>query len=144
MLDIQLLRNDLEGTAERLKARGYALDVRHFQELEQERKGVQMRTQELQAKRNQSSKQIGIAKSKGEDVSATMAEIANVGDELKATEEKLAYIQNHLNDLLMTIPNLPHESVPAGKSTDDNVEVRRWGAPPKFDFVTIIKTFLSC
>ncbi len=134
MLDIQLLRNDLEGTAQRLKARGFDLDMPRFQELEQERKGVQMRTQELQAKRNQSSKQIGIAKSKGEDVSAVMAEVASLGDELKAAEEKLAYIQSHLNDLLMTIPNLPHESVPLGKSEQDNVEVRRVGTPRSFDF----------
>ncbi|OFZ68670.1 MAG: serine--tRNA ligase [Betaproteobacteria bacterium RBG_16_58_11] len=134
MLDVQLLRNDLEGTAQRLKARGFELDLRRFQELEQERKGVQMRTQELQAKRNQSSKQIGIAKSKGEDVSAIMAEVANLGDELKAAEEKLAVIQTYLNDLLMNIPNLPHESVPIGKSETDNVEVRRVGTPRSFDF----------
>ena len=134
MLDIQLLRNDLQGTAQRLKARGFDLDIPRFQELEQERKGVQMRTQELQAKRNQSSKQIGIAKSKGEDISAVMAEVANLGDELKAAEEKLAYIQSHLNDLLMTIPNLPHASVPVGKSEQDNIEVRRVGTPRSFDF----------
>ena len=134
MLDIQLLRNDLQGTAQRLKARGFDLDIPRFQELEQERKGVQMRTQELQAKRNQSSKQIGIAKSKGEDISAVMSEVANLGDELKAAEEKLAYIQSHLNDLLMTIPNLPHASVPVGKSEQDNIEVRRVGTPRSFDF----------
>ena len=134
MLDIQLLRNDLHETAQRLRARGFELDMPHFQELEQERKGVQMRTQELQAKRNQSSKQIGIAKSKGENVSEIMAEVASLGDELKAAEEKLAYIQNHLNDLLMTIPNLPHASVPVGKSELDNVMVRRVGTPRSFDF----------
>ncbi len=134
MLDVLLLRNDLEGTAQRLKVRGFELDVSRFQELEQDRKAVQMRTQELQAKRNQSSKQIGIAKSKGEDVSVIMAEVANLGDELKTAEEKLAVIQSHLNDLLMTIPNLPHESVPIGKSETDNVEVRRVGTPRTFDF----------
>mgnify|MGYP001614917416 CR=1 FL=1 len=134
MLDIQFLRNDLDGTAQRLRARGFELDVRRFQELEQDRKAVQMRTQELQAKRNQSSKQIGIAKSKGEDVAAIMAEVANLGDELKVAEEKLAVIQSQLNELLMTIPNLPHESVPLGKSEADNVEVRRVGTPRKFDF----------
>ncbi|MBI5751316.1 MAG: serine--tRNA ligase [Hydrogenophilales bacterium] len=134
MLDVLLLRNDLDGTAQRLKARGFDLDVNRFQELEQERKAVQVRTQELQAKRNQSSKQIGIAKSKGEDVSAIMAEVASLGDELKAAEEKLAVIQSYLNDLLMTIPNLPHESVPIGKSETDNVEVRRVGTPRIFDF----------
>lgn len=134
MLDVQLLRNDLEGTAQRLKTRGFELDVNRFQELEQERKAIQMRTQELQAKRNQSSKQIGIAKSKGEDISAIMAEVANLGDELKMAEEKLAVIQSYLNDLLMNIPNLPHESVPIGKSETDNVEVRRVGTPRSFDF----------
>ena len=134
MLDVQLLRNDLEGTAQRLKVRGFELDTKRFQELEQERKAVQMRTQELQAKRNQSSKQIGIAKSKGEDVSSIMAEVANLGDELKVAEEKLAVTQTQLNELLMTIPNLPHESVPPGKSETDNVEVRRVGTPRTFDF----------
>ena len=134
MLDIQLLRTALHETAQRLKVRGFELDIPRFQELEQERKSVQMRTQELQAKRNQSSKQIGIAKSKGEDVSEIMAEVASLGDELKAAEEKLAYIQNHLNDLLMTIPNLPHASVPVGKSELDNVMVRRVGTPRSFDF----------
>ncbi len=134
MLDVQLLRNDLDAVAQRLAARGYRLDIVHFQELEQERKSIQIRTQELQAKRNQTSKQIGSAKSKGEDVSAVMAEVANLGDELKAAEEKLAYIQNRLNDLLLTIPNLPHESVPPGKSEADNVEVRRVGTPRSFDF----------
>lgn len=134
MLDVQLLRNDLENTAQRLKARGFDLDVSRFQELEQERKAIQMRTQELQAQRNQSSKQIGIAKSKGEDVSAIMSNVASLGDELKAAEEKLGVIQSHLNDLLMTIPNLPHESVPIGKSEVDNVEIRRVGTPRSFDF----------
>ena len=134
MLDVQLLRNDLEETAQRLKLRGFELDVKRFQGLEQERKSVQMRTQELQAKRNQSSKQIGIAKSKGEDVSSIMAEVANLGDELKVAEEKLAVTQTQLNELLMTIPNLPHESVPPGKSETDNVEVRRVGTPRTFDF----------
>jgi len=134
MLDIQLLRNDLDGAAQRLRARKYELDVTRFQELEQARKAVQMRTQELQAKRNQSSKQIGIAKSKGEDVTAIMAEVASLGDELKAAEEKLAVILSQLNELLMTIPNLPHESVPIGVSETDNVEVRRVGTPRTFDF----------
>ena len=134
MLDIQLLRNDLEGTAQRLKARGFDLDMPRFQELEQERKGVQMRTQELQAKSNAISRQIGYDRVKGKDVSALMAEVAGLGDELKAAKEKLTYIQNHLNDLLMTIPNLPHESVPVGKSEQDNVEVRRVGTPRSFDF----------
>ena len=134
MLDIQLLRNDLEGTAARLASRGYSLDVTAFSALEAERKQVQTRTQELQAKRNATSKQIGMAKAKGEDIGPIMAEVASLGDELKAAEEKLAVVQAQMQDWLQTIPNLPHESVPVGKSEADNVEVRRWGTPKSFDF----------
>ncbi|MHB9117602.1 MAG: serine--tRNA ligase [Burkholderiales bacterium] len=135
MLDIQLLRNDLESVAKRLvEERAYVLDVAHFQALEHERKAIQTRTQELQAKRNQTSKQIGLAKGKGEDVSAIMAEVADLGDELKAAETRLVAVQDQLNDILMGIPNLPHESVPIGKSEEDNVEVRRVGTPRHFDF----------
>ena len=135
MLDIQLLRNDLDGTAARLAARGYTLDTAGFQTFEAERKQLQTRTQELQAIRNASSKQIGMAKAKGEDVSAIMAEIATLGDELKAAETALEALQAPLNTLLMLIPNLPHESVPAGKSDADNVEISRVGTPRAFDFV---------
>ncbi|MBZ0105548.1 MAG: serine--tRNA ligase [Sulfuricella denitrificans] len=134
MLDILLLRSDLENVAKRLASRGFELDASHFQELEQDRKTVQTRTQELQAKRNATSKQIGQAKAKGEDVSAIMAEVANLGDELKAAEEKLGFIQIRMQELLSNIPNLPHESVPVGKSEADNVEVRRVGTPRSFDF----------
>ncbi len=134
MLDIQLLRSDLENVAKRLSSRGFEFDVTHFQELEQDRKLTQTHTQELQAKRNASSKQIGQAKAKGEDISAIMAEVANLGDELKAAEEKLGFIQIRMQELLSGIPNLPHESVPAGKSEADNVEVRRVGTPRSFDF----------
>jgi len=134
MLDIQLLRNDLEGAAARLATRGFDLDTAAFQALENERKAVQTRTQELQAKRNATSKQIGIAKAKGEDVSAIMAEVATIGDELKAGETRLEEIQGKLQDLLSGIPNVPHESTPVGKSEADNVEVRRVGTPRAFDF----------
>ncbi|MDO9190047.1 MAG: serine--tRNA ligase, partial [Sulfurimicrobium sp.] len=134
MLDIQLLRSDLENVAKRLASRGFELDMTHFQELEQDRRLTQTRTQELQARRNASSKQIGQAKAKGEDVSVIMAEVANLGDELKAAEEKLGFIQIRMQELLSGIPNLPHESVPAGKSEADNVEVRRVGTPRSFDF----------
>jgi len=134
MLDIQLLRTDLEGTAQRLAARGFILDTAAFQNLEQERKAIQTRTQELQAKRNATSKQIGQAKAKGEDVSAIMAEVAGLGDELKVAEAQLEKIQAAMQDILLTVPNLPHESVPAGKSEADNVEIRKWGTPRSFDF----------
>lgn len=134
MLDIQLLRNDLDNAATRLAARGFSLDTAAFQALEAERKEVQTRTQELQAKRNATSKQIGIAKSKGEDVAPIMAQVATLGDELKAAEEKLTVIQSQMQALLLTIPNTPHESVPLGKSEADNIEVRRVGTPKTFDF----------
>ncbi|NHR05970.1 serine--tRNA ligase [Chromobacterium haemolyticum] len=134
MLDINLLRNDIEAVAARLAGRGYALDTTAFNQLESERKSLQTRMQELQAKRNASSKQIGVAKGKGEDVSAILAEVATLGDELKAAEQGFDAVQKQLDAWLMSIPNLPHESVPAGKDENDNVEVRRVGAPRQFDF----------
>lgn len=134
MLDIQQLRNDLDNVVTRLAIRGFALDTHAFTALENERKTVQTRTQDLQAKRNATSKQIGIAKSKGEDVAPIMAEVAGLGAQLKADEERLAAIQAELQQLLLNVPNLPHESVPVGKSEEDNVEVRRVGMPRSFDF----------
>ena len=134
MLDIQLLRNDLDAVAVRLASRNVVFDKATFTKLEAERKDVQTRTQDLQAKRNATSKQIGIAKSKGEDASAILAEVATLGDELKAAEDTLAKIQEQMQTLLLNVPNLPHDSVPAGKSEVDNVEVRKWGTPPSFDF----------
>ncbi len=135
MLDIQLLRNDLESIAARLATRGFALDTAKFAQMEAERKDIQTRTQELQAKRNSSSKLIGQAKAKGEDTSAIMAEVANLGDELKQLEAQLERVQHELNTFLSVIPNMPHASVPHGKSEADNVEVRKVGNIPKFDFV---------
>jgi seryl-tRNA synthetase len=134
LLDIQHLRTDLDGVAARLAARGYALDTATFSALEAQRKEAQIRTQELQAKRNATSKQIGMAKARGEDVSFIMAEVATLGDELKAAEEKLAVIQAQMQDWLLNVPNLPHESVPVGKSEADNVELHRWGNPRAFNF----------
>ena len=134
MLDIQLFRTDLEDTAKRLAGRGFQLDVQEFSALENERKAIQVKTQELQAKRNQSSKLIGQAKAKGEDTSAIMAEVATLGDELKAAESQLEGVQTKSQDLLLNVPNLPDASVPTGKSADDNIEVRRWGTPKQFDF----------
>ena len=134
MLDIQQLRNDLDGVAKCLALRGFTLDTSAFQALEGERKTIQTRTQELQAKRNATSKQIGQAKAKGEDVSAIMAEVAHLGDELEAAEVNLEDIQGRMNEILLTIPNLPHETTPTGKSEADNVEMRRVGTPRSFDF----------
>lgn len=134
MLDIQALRNDLDSVVAQLQKRGFAFDAAKFTALEQERKTVQTRTQDLQAKRNNTSKQIGMAKAKGEDVSAIMAEVAGLGDQLKADEARLTELQKELQDMLLNVPNLPHTSVPQGKSEEDNVEVRRIGTPRVFDF----------
>lgn len=134
MLDIQLLRKDISHVAERLKSRGFVLDVAAFELLESQRKEIQSRTEESQAKRNSLSKQIGQLKAKGEDVAAVMAEVSGLGDELKADALRLQEVQDKLNSLLQTIPNLPHESVPLGEDEGGNVEVRRWGTPPVFDF----------
>lgn len=134
MLDIQLLRTDLENVAKRLALRGHAFPVADFNLLEAERKTIQTRTQELQARRNVASKQIGNAKNKGEDVSAILVEVADLGDELKQVETHFEKIQAQLLQLLLDVPNLPHDSVLEGRSETDNREVRRWGAPRTFDF----------
>ncbi len=134
MLDILLLRNNLEVVAKRIASRGTTLDVKQFQTLEQERKTLQTRTQELQAKRNQTSNLIGQAKAKGEDAAAIMVQVANLGDELKTVETRLEMLQAKLQEMLWGIPNLPHESVPFGKSSEDNAEVRKVGALRKFNF----------
>ena len=137
MLDITLLRKDLDAVIERLQLRKNPqpfLDVERFKALEAERKQVQTRTEELQAKRNQLSKQVGMLKGKGEDASAVMAEVGGIADELKAGADKLELIQQELNGMLMGVPNLPHASVPAGADETGNVEVRRWGTPRSFDF----------
>ncbi|ANH68269.1 serine--tRNA ligase [Mitsuaria sp. 7] len=137
MLDITLLRKDLDAVIERLQQRKSPqpfLDVERFKALETDRKQVQIRTEELQAKRNQLSKQVGMLKGKGEDASAVMAEVGGIADELKAGAEKLDAIQVELNTMLMSVPNLPDTSVPAGADETGNVEVRRWGQPREFDF----------
>jgi seryl-tRNA synthetase len=134
MLDIQLLRKDLDGVAQRLAARGYTLDVAALSKLEAERRAIQTRTEELQSRRNSLSKQIGVMKGKGEDTTAIMAEVSGLGDEMKASAVQLDEVQTRLSKLMLEMPNLPHESVPAGANEQDNVEVRRWGAPRKFDF----------
>jgi seryl-tRNA synthetase len=134
MLDIQALRNDLDNVVAKLKSRKFDFDTTKFTALEAERKTVQTRTQELQAKRNNTSKQIGIVKSKGEDVSAIMAEVAGLGEQLKADEARLLELQTELQNLLLNIPNLPHDSVPIGLSEQDNLEVHKVGTPRSFDF----------
>src|SRR5512143_231896 len=134
MLDVNLLRNDLPAVAAGLAKRGVTLDRARFEALEAERKQIQTRTQELQAKRNALSKAIGAAKGKSEDASALLAEVAGLGDETKRLEGELDRVQGALRDFLLDLPNLTHASTPVGKSTDDNVEDRRWGTPRAFDF----------
>ena len=134
MLDIQLLRNDLDAVASRLAQRGYTLDTASFQALEQERKSIQTQTQDLQSRRNQLSRQIGQLKAKGEDATGLMAQVNAQADELKALEQKLADVQARLTEFLQTVPNMPDQSVPVGRSSDDNVEVRKVGTPRTFDF----------
>lgn len=134
MLEIQQLRTDLDNVTRQLAKRGFAFPVEAFNALEAERKIIQTQTQELQAQRNAASKKIGQAKSKGEDASAIMAEVANLGDALKQAEEHLERIQQQLQKILLEVPNLPHASVPEGKDETGNVQIRRWGEPRPFDF----------
>ena len=134
MIDIQLLRANLDAIAARLATRGYVFDKEGFLSLENERKQVQTETQNLQASKNAMSKRIGQAKAKGEDIGPLMAEANAVNERVGDLEKKDSEIQRRLRDFLAVIPNPPHESVPTGKSADDNVEQRRWGTPRAFDF----------
>ncbi|MEJ2142161.1 MAG: serine--tRNA ligase [Gammaproteobacteria bacterium] len=134
MLEPKLLRNELDVTAAKLKARGYELDTTKLAELESRRKEVQVTAQELQSERNSKSKNIGKAKAQGEDIQPLLDEVASLGDKLKASEDELSEIQSSIDDIVMGIPNIPHESVPPGLSEEDNVEVRKWGEPARFDF----------
>ncbi|HEX7435442.1 MAG TPA: serine--tRNA ligase [Caldimonas sp.] len=137
MLDIALLRKDLAqviARLERRKAPQPFLDVERFTALEAERKTLQTRTEDLQARRNALSKQIGQRKAQGQDTAETMADVGRVGDELKSSAERLETLQTELSALLMGVPNLPDASVPVGPDETANVEVRRWGTPPRFDF----------
>jgi seryl-tRNA synthetase len=134
MLDPVLLRAQLADTAVRLKTRGFALDTTAVESLEAERKRLATETQELQAQRNARSRAIGQAKAKGEDVATIMAEVAGIGDKLKANEAALAEVREKLSAVALGIPNLPDASTPVGKDESENVEVARWGEPRTFGF----------
>jgi seryl-tRNA synthetase len=134
MIDPQLLRRDLHGVATRLSTRGYTLDVEHYTALEDERKLVQTRTEELQAERNVRSKSIGRAKAAGEDIAPLLAEVGRLGDELKSSDTRLKEIQSALDEIAMGMPNLAHDSVPVGADENDNREELRWGEPAEFGF----------
>ncbi len=134
MLDPSLLKNDIDNTAEALVSRGYNLDVDAFKALEGRRKKQQTLTESLQAKRNARSKEIGRAKAEGEDIQPLLEEVAGLSDKIKQAEAALNELLVELEDLQSTIPNIPHESVPLGKSEDDNLEIRRWGEPKPYPF----------
>ncbi len=134
MLDPKYLRADIEEAAARLAARGYTLDVARINALEEQRKTLQTRTQELQAERNARSKAIGDAKRRGEDVAPLMTQVGELGSELDECKRKQDEVLAELESIALAIPNLPHDSVPAGEDESGNVEVRRWGAPREFDF----------
>ena len=134
MIDPQLLRKDIAAVAARLANRKFLLDVEKFNTLEAERKSLQTRTEELQAKRNQLAKAIGMKKGKGEDAAAEMAEASQINVDMESGAARLAILQNEIADFLMGIPNLPDGSVPVGKDENDNKEVKRWGELPNFSF----------
>jgi seryl-tRNA synthetase len=134
MIDPQLLRKDISAIAARLATRKFELDVEKFNTLESERKSLQTRTEELQAKRNQLAKAIGIKKGKGEDATAEMAEATQINVDMESGTARLSVLQAEIADFLMGIPNLPDDSVPVGKDENDNHEVKRWGAIPEFAF----------
>ncbi len=134
MLDPQLLRHDLETVARKLARRGYHLDIESYAALEEKRKSLQVRTEELQNQRNVSSKSIGQAKARGEDIEPLLAEVARLGDELKDAKSTLETLRAQLEELFLDMPNLPADEVPDGKSEDDNAEIHRWGEPAPLDF----------
>lgn len=134
MLDPKIIRQDVEAVAAALKKRGVTFDTSRFNTLEEQRKSLQVKLQDLQNERNVRSKAVGIAKSKGENADQIMQEVKNLSEDLHATQTKFEQVQVELNDFLALIPNIPHESVPVGKSEEENQVVRTWGTPRKFDF----------
>ena len=134
MLDPRILRVELSRVAEQLARRGVVLDTKRFEDLEARRKALQVQVQDLQNQRNTRSKGIGKAKAKGEDIHPLLAEVADLGDKLKAANEALDAIQNEVRDISLGLPNLPHETVPDGRDESDNREERRWGEPRALDF----------
>ena len=134
MIDPKLLRTELDTVAEKLAKRGYELDKAFWQQVEEQRKSIQVKTEELQAKKNAGAKQIGLMKRNGENTDALMAEMATISSEMKQAEDALKALQDKILAAALTIPNLPDDSVPVGKDENDNVEMRRWGELRQFDF----------
>ncbi|MHA7840468.1 MAG: serine--tRNA ligase [Gammaproteobacteria bacterium] len=134
MISNKLLRSNIQAIAEQLAPRGFKLPVAELEQLEQQRRSLQMETEALQSDRNAQSKAIGVAKGKGEDIQPLLDKVKNLSDFLKEKEHALHELQEKLNDILATIPNIPHETVPIGHSEEDNAEVRRWGEPTVMNF----------
>jgi len=134
MLDPKFLRADLEEAKQRLAGRGFELDVETIKSLEEQRKSLQIRTEQLQNDRNVRSKSIGKAKASGEDIQPLLAEVGQLGEELDAAKAELAELLVKIDAIALSLPNLPHASVPEGKDEDENVELKRWGQPKEFDF----------
>jgi len=134
MLDPKIIRNDLDGVAKQLKRRNFDVDVGAISVLEEKRKALQMKTQELQNERNIRSKSIGKVKSEGGDIQPLLDEVATMGDELKTAQSELSALQQDMHTLYLDMPNILDDSVPDGSSEDDNVEIRKWGEIKKFDF----------
>ena len=134
MIDPKLLRTELDTVAEKLAKRGYELDKAFWQQVEEQRKSIQVKTEELQAKKNAGAKQVGLMKRNGENTDALMAEMATISSDMKQAEDALKALQDKILAAALTIPNLPDDSVPVGKDENDNVEMRRWGEPRQFDF----------
>jgi len=134
MLDPNLLRNELDAVAEKLARRGFKLDVETLRSQEERRKVLQVETETLQAERNARSKTIGQAKARGEDIEPLRQEVNTLGERLDAAKAELDALQNEIRNIASAIPNLPDDSVPAGKDENDNKEVSRWGTPHQYDF----------
>ena len=134
MIDPKLLRTELDTVAEKLAKRGYQLDIAFWQQVEEQRKAIQVKTEELQAKKNAGAKQVGLMKRNGENTDALMAEMATISSDMKQAEDELKALQDKIQAAALMIPNLPDDSVPEGQDENDNMEVRKWGAPRQFDF----------
>ena len=134
MIDPKLLRTELDTVAQKLAKRGYTLDKAFWQQVEEQRKLIQVNTEELQAKKNAGAKQIGVMKRSGDNTDALMAEMAAISTEMKQAEEALKTLQDTINQAALSLPNLPDDSVPEGLDESDNVEIRKWGEPRQFEF----------
>src|SRR5437660_1336667 len=134
MYDISFFRNNLDAVAKRLADRGFSLDVESFRKLDGERRAALTESERLKAQKNAESQEIGKLKKAGQDASERQQKVREIGDQITALDQRASELDESFRHLLAGVPNIPHESVPAGRSAEDNVEIRRWGTPPQFDF----------